>query len=663
MTVADPRIMKSIDRLSATVQRQRSSLAASLTELEDDLKNFVAPGARKDKDDLLSLQATLARAKRDEAVHDASTETQQLRLELNLANQEVARMAAQVKAVELMLKARQSVETELEAAESELERRARVHEAALRSHRKAERELATSLAEAKDALAALRAVPPPSPNRLTPQGMSAEARVQLEELEESLAREKARADEQSERVGTLEKQAEAQRGLLARLEDEVDELRVEKRAWLAESSRMEEAAGLEISRSGELRTKLAQERAERKRLEVELKSVSASLKASASQGPAEMPGSLVSMAAMAARADGTEDDDDDDDDDVRNAGGSVRTQIDLSDAAADAALAEVDNDDDDDSDSGRDSGMQLELRLVGSLAPGGTARILLFGGEHGRGGASIADDANVSWFRIRADDTRGTSPPEQRLLVAEVGGTYLCSAEDVGYRLLAAFAGREAVSKDIVTPHRPMLTLLQTKLEQEGRFECVAADAANGQQLNVVLTKKKIELITVPAATAASSSRRSRSEPKPIVLQSEAWTKGISIRFYADDEGLALLLQLGHGLKGSKRPPALTLTVSSRQQRDLVLLAIAAFYRPSWLASAVAGTPPEVSFLALPSEAVLASSASGASLAPAPAAAMPEVSETPSDASSHSTTSSAKGKRTGIGAVGRVLSFGRKKKP
>ena len=73
MTVADPRIMKSIDRLSATVQRQRSSLAASLTELEDDLKNFVAPGARKDKDDLLSLQATLARAKRDEAVHDAST--------------------------------------------------------------------------------------------------------------------------------------------------------------------------------------------------------------------------------------------------------------------------------------------------------------------------------------------------------------------------------------------------------------------------------------------------------------------------------------------------------------------------------------------------------------------------------------------------------------
>ena len=41
MTTADPVVMRSLDRLSATVQRQRTSLAASLTSLEQDFHAFV----------------------------------------------------------------------------------------------------------------------------------------------------------------------------------------------------------------------------------------------------------------------------------------------------------------------------------------------------------------------------------------------------------------------------------------------------------------------------------------------------------------------------------------------------------------------------------------------------------------------------------------------
>ena len=49
-----------------------------------------------------------------------------------------------------------------------------------------------------------------------------------------------------------------------------------------------------------------------------------------------------------------------------------------------------------------DEVLPVELRLVGSLAPGGTARLQIFGGSAVRAGKSLTRDADgVEWFRVR----------------------------------------------------------------------------------------------------------------------------------------------------------------------------------------------------------------------------------------------------------------------
>jgi hypothetical protein len=107
----------------------------------------------------------------------------------------------------------------------------------------------------------------------------------------------------------------------------------------------------------------------------------------------------------------------------------------------------------------------------------------------------------------------------------------------------------------------------------------------------------------------------------------------------------------------------LQLQVSTRQQRDLLLLATAAFYRPEWLVRAQSGTPSTVSFL-VPLQAALSRSNSqtpivgGApSMAPAPAPA-PALSRSNSEASVSSTATEGGRTKTGIQRLGRALSFG-----
>ena len=101
--MADPVVMRSMDRLSATVNRQRTSLAASLNLLEDELKTFVD---KPPSNELQALQAALAAAKKHESTKSSSAEAQRMRVELGLANDEVTRLASQVRSLELRLKSR-----------------------------------------------------------------------------------------------------------------------------------------------------------------------------------------------------------------------------------------------------------------------------------------------------------------------------------------------------------------------------------------------------------------------------------------------------------------------------------------------------------------------------------------------------------------------------
>ena len=136
-----------------------------------------------------------------------------------------------------------------------------------------------------------------------------------------------------------------------------------------------------------------------------------------------------------------------------------------------------------------------------------------------------------------------------------------------------------------------------------------------------------------------------------VVIAGTSTTGSCACGFGADAEGLAFTVQIATSSKPKKRPPPFTLAVNSRQQRDLILLATAAFVRPAWLQQAVAGSPSSVSFLAPAGDSVQGEGSASV----AAAAELREHSETRSETGDNAAKTKGKG-------VWRALSFGRKKK-
>ena len=699
IAIDDPALLRSLDRLSAAVHKQRSSLATNLNTLAEHINAFAggAPVVGQNNNDLERLSSLLATAKRNEAAHEEGDASQQLRLELGLANEELEKRAKQIQKLEQKLREREGNEDALNRAEAELESRTKAHEVSLDRHRRAERELVQKLADAEDQLERLQDA----------RGAAADAASASDELELALKRQRSRAEELAEKVSTLEAAAGKQQRKIAGLEEEVDDLREEKKTLREEANRAEESAALEIQRSSEMRAKLAEERSSRRKAEVALTQLqNERLQSSRTTAPTE----------------------DDDEDEVERLPPPPQQlpppRPQLPPAAQSAAAkmaAEIESDDDDDADLARKFGgkpppppegeppptappqrpqtpeavteeddedevLPVELRLVGSLAPGGTARLQIFGGSAGRAGKSLTRDADgVEWFRVRQSGSK------QR--IANVtGGEYLCTSEDVGCSLEVQYAGRTASSGSLVAPYKQMLTLLQSKM-QDDKFECAVEEAGmqQGRELTLVLTRKKCELLTVPNFTAATSGRSSKKDTKPQVVLSEAWSNGVAMRLL-NEHDTDFTLTLGLTLKPKKRPPMRTLRVQTPQQRDLVLLAVASFSKPEWLQSQLQGAAPrDISFLITPSglssEQVEAPSMANApsadskgfrrsfsfgmkskasAPAPAPEGALSERSEgstNPPSINSEASSNAEKKKRGALGAIGRSLSFGRKRRP
>ena len=123
------------------------------------------------------------------------------------------------------------------------------------------------------------------------------------------------------------------------------------------------------------------------------------------------------------------------------------------------------------------------------------------------------------------------------------------------------------------------------------------------------------------------------------VLQKQSFASGhVQVTFTSESES-EFVLSLG---SGSKRRE-LSLLGSSRQQRDMLLLALCAFSRKGWLEAALGGRPPPI---ALPSTA-------SASVAAAPSAAVDaadttsggSIADSASDATEDSSASATKKSR------------------
>lgn len=279
-----------------------------------------------------------------------------------------------------------------------------------------------------------------------------------------------------------------------------------------------------------------------------------------------------------------------------------------------------------------------ELRIVGGLALGSVVRVVTGADAMGRGGLALGETAEIGWFRIpqsellsqhlkptasAASSVRGTR------IVGASGDSHLLTSEDVGCFVRAVWLGApttaltaEATSLAAVAPPRPMLQLVQTKLDVEERhaFRVEQRSAAPSvRTLTLVLTRKRVELVEEPAhgeaeaeasasagekssgwasrRRSAKASAASNGSSKPAVVQSEVWGLGVTIGFVPTSEA-EFTLQLASGNKPRRRPPPLHLSVSTRQQRDLLLLAFGAFARPEWLANAQSGgTPYDLAFL------------------------------------------------------------------
>jgi hypothetical protein len=248
------------------------------------------------------------------------------------------------------------------------------------------------------------------------------------------------------------------------------------------------------------------------------------------------------------------------------------------------------------------------LRLVGICAPGNEVH-LIDGGDASGGGEEVGEAADVEWWRVRQGETGLGAVATGYRVHGATGGSYHCTSMDVGFAVRAVHTGREALSTGVVAPHRLMLTLLQHKLEEEQRHEFKLVEVPSRRPMVLLLTRKKIELLSdadEAAPPPRSSGRRlsrsgrdSSAGGKGSIVHSAPWASGVVLRFVPGTDA-ELTLQLAASAASKRRPPPYTLSAGTRQQRDLALLAVCAFWSPKWLAQAQAGEPSDVSFVIRP---------------------------------------------------------------
>jgi len=155
---------------------------------------------------------------------------------------------------------------------------------------------------------------------------------------------------------------------------------------------------------------------------------------------------------------------------------------------------------------------------------------------------------------------------------------YKCSAEDVGCQLRAECDGQSARSSSLVTPYKPALQLLHEKLEMKQHSFKVrqASDVENLRPLVVEMLPDKIKL----------------RDAKPKTWHKESYSAGVFVVFKPGSE---TDFDLTLGTPRSRRKPiTLSLATATRQQRDMLLLALCAFSRHGWLDAALAGSPQPV---------------------------------------------------------------------
>ena len=299
---SDDDVERAVRRLSATVRSQRKQMTDSLGELEREVNALtdMSPNRAAASGELAALKFELVQAKQREATAieaspSGGAQVQRLKLELNLANEEVQKRGAQIRSMELKLRGQDEQSKRLIALEEQLERQRRAHEQQLATHRQAEQDLAARLEEAQaDARRAARAATTAASAATPPAAQRPDLSEEFEEMERTVARSASRdslggseggsssaasahevrrlRDElarEKERYAALEARDGERRRRVLELEGELEELQEEKAAWLAESARLEEQVAAEIARSGELRTKYAAERSTRKQLEIE----------------------------------------------------------------------------------------------------------------------------------------------------------------------------------------------------------------------------------------------------------------------------------------------------------------------------------------------------------------------------------------------------------
>ena len=172
---SDDDVERAVRRLSATVRSQRKQMTDSLGELEREVNALtdMSPNRAAASGELAALKFELVQAKQREATAieaspSGGAQVQRLKLELNLANEEVQKRGAQIRSMELKLRGQDEQSKRLIALEEQLERQRRAHEKQLATHRQAEQDLAARLERRRPTRGAPPAPPPRCVGRHAP---------------------------------------------------------------------------------------------------------------------------------------------------------------------------------------------------------------------------------------------------------------------------------------------------------------------------------------------------------------------------------------------------------------------------------------------------------------------------------------------------------------
>ena len=212
------------------------------------------------------------------------------------------------------------------------------------------------------------------------------------------------------------------------------------------------------------------------------------------------------------------------------------------------------------------------------LAPAALARVAAPGGGLLRGAAV--------WWRVLPAPYTSEEPLED-------SEYFMCSAEDVGCTLRVECADVSATSA-VVRPKQAALELLLAKV-QSGGYEFKLRD---GSVLILQPTQLKLKLEGVRQKEVHS------------------YAGGTSIRLVRDSEtAFELELPATAGRPERAAAASIVLHASTRQQRDTLRLAFAAFAWPGWLDAAIAGAPPAVCLQAKLAPVAAAAAATAAAAA------------------------------------------------